>query len=189
MTATDSPAVAAPSSEAANEAETRLYHSATRDSLTGLPNRHYFRDAAERALLLASRQQSPVTVLAVDVDDFDGLIAAHGQPVADAVLQRLAVLLEDRFRRSDLIARLFGASFAVLLPGAGHRNALLLAENLRAAVEAGDAAGDGSPRITISVGVAVAAPDNQAALDPLLDLADDAMRAAKAAGRNRVVEA
>src|SRR3546814_20780261 len=55
--------------------------------------------------------------------------------LADAVVQRLAVLLEDRFRRSDLIARLFGASFAVLLPGAGHRNARLLAENLRAAVE------------------------------------------------------
>ncbi|MFC3674127.1 GGDEF domain-containing protein [Ferrovibrio xuzhouensis] len=196
MTATDSPAVAAPPPEAASEAETRLYHSATRDSLTGLPNRHYFREAAERALLLAGRQQSPVTVLAVDVDDFDGLIAQHGQPLADAVVQRLAVLLEDRFRRSDLIARLFGASFAVLLPGAGHRNARLLAENLRAAVEA-DAGADGNgtgddatlPRITVSVGLAVAAPDNQAALDPLLDLADDALRAAKAAGRNRVTEA
>lgn len=187
MTATDSPAVAAPSTEAASEAETRLYHNATRDSLTGLPNRHYFRDAAERALLLASRQQSPVTVLAVDVDDFDGLIATHGQAVADAALQRLGILLEDRFRRSDLIARLIGATFAVLLPGSGHRNALLLAETLRAAVEADT--DPGRPAITVSVGVAVAAPDNQAALDPLLDLADDAMRAAKAAGRNRVVEA
>src|SRR3546814_17130488 len=88
MTATDSPAVAAPPPDAASEAETRLYHSATRDSLTGLPNRHYFREAAERALLLAGRQQSPVTVLAMDVDDFDGLIAAHGQPLADAVVQR-----------------------------------------------------------------------------------------------------
>src|SRR3546814_8074620 len=99
--------------------------------------------------------------------------------LADAVGQRLAVLLEDRFRRSDLIARLFGASFAVLLPGAVHRNARLLAENLRAAVEA-DAGAEGEaklPRITVSVGLAVAAPDNQAALDPLLDLADDALRA------------
>src|SRR3546814_17902497 len=74
--------------------------------------------------------------------------------LADAVVQRLAVLLEDRFRRSDLIARLFGASFAVLLPGAGHRNARLLAENLRAAVEADEGADGSQPRITVSVGLA-----------------------------------
>jgi diguanylate cyclase (GGDEF)-like protein len=164
---------------AADEAEARdAYHRATRDALTGLSNRHYFREAAERALLLAGRQQSPVTVLAVDVDDFDAL----GDDRRDAALQRLGVLLEDCFRRSDLIARLAGASFAVLLPGAGPDHAQVLAEKLRATVEA-----DGT--ITVSVGIAVAAADNQAALDPFLDLADAALRAARAAGRNRVVEA
>jgi diguanylate cyclase (GGDEF)-like protein len=182
MTATPPSATA----DAAEDAASRLYEAATRDALTGLPNRHFFREAAERALLLASRQQSPVTVLAVDVDGFDRLLDRHGAAAGDAVLQRLGVLLEDLFRRSDLIARLAGPTFAVLLPGAGHRNALVLAEKLRATVEADTG---GAPAITVSVGIAVAAPDNQASLDPLLDLADAAMRAARATGPNRVVEA
>ena len=185
MTDPDQPA-ATPAANPIGDAQARLYQAATRDSLTGLPNRHYFREAAERALLLAGRQQSPVTVLAVDVDDFDALVERHGRDASEAMLQRLGVLLEDRFRRSDLIARLSGATFAVLLPGAGQQHAMVLAENLRAAVEADDGA---SGHLTVSVGVAVASPDNQSSLDPLLDLADAAMHAARAAGSNRVVAA
>lgn len=191
---TDAPAPAAPDPDPDSEAATaRLYHAATRDPLTGLPNRHYFREAAERALLSSGRHLSAVTVLAVQVDGFEALAARHGAAAGDAVLMRLGVLLEDRFRRSDLIGRLDQARFAVMLPGADRAAAHLLAGNLRDAVAADDGTGDGSsrrplPPITVCIGIAVAAPDNQAALEPLLELAQEALDRARAEGPGRIAE-
>lgn len=167
--------------------EAQLEQLARTDALTGLSNRRDFEDRALHELQRARRLDRPLTLLMLDVDHFKQVNDRHGHAAGDQVLQAVAKVCRTQLRDFDLLARLGGEEFAVLLPEAGLVDGLDVAERLRQAIEAaplGEAAGQ-EIRCTVSIGLAVRS-DSDESVAPLLVRADQALYAAKRAGRNRV---
>ncbi|MFG6488170.1 diguanylate cyclase [Roseateles sp. BYS78W] len=172
--------------QAANAA---LEHLATRDPLTGLHNRRSLDARLAEAQALDRRYAVSNGrvhgLLLVDADHFKRVNDQFGHPVGDAVLRQLATLLQASIRVTDMAARFGGEEFAVLLPElAGPQEAVMAAEKIRTAVEAAVFPGVG--KLTISVGVSLASPDD-VDVRPLIDRADAALYEAKRGGRNAVV--
>jgi len=156
------------------------------DYLTGLANRRAFFEAAGLELERSLAAPRPTALVVIDADHFKTINDSHGHPGGDAVLQHLAGLMLQAFREVDMVARIGGEEFAVLLPSTGIDQALEAAERLRALVAGTHAPFDGAAiGYTISAGVAVA-PDGAGGIDGLMRQADRALYAAKRAGRNRV---
>ncbi len=155
------------------------------DALTGLPNRRAFDDALELQIAGWRRKQVAFAVMIIDADHFKVVNDQHGHPAGDAVLRDLAKVLQESLRKMDLIARIGGEEFAALLPSTSGADACLAAEHCRLAVAAHEFQRDGLRLpMTVSIGVAmVDLPDDG---DSLLSRADQALYAAKLAGRNRV---
>lgn len=173
-----------------------LRHTAATDPLTGLFNRRPFESMGRRMLAEAMRRQRPLTLIVIDVDHFKAINDQYGHALGDAVLRALAELLQRELRDSDLLGRMGGEEFAVLLPDTTHAFGLEVAERLRVAVVAMRVAALGvALDVRISLGVAtIAAPDDRAGTidDMFVDLlhrGDLAMYAAKRAGRNQVASA
>jgi diguanylate cyclase (GGDEF)-like protein len=135
----------------------------------------------------ALRSGSPLAAIGLDLDRFKDINDRFGHEAGDTVLAHVGALLTTSVRASDLVGRLGGEEFVILAPDTDAPGAATLAENLRAALER-----EGVPgvdrAITASFGVAVL-PDHAQTSDALLRLADRALYAAKAEGRNRVVVA
>lgn len=171
------------------EVKLKLEQMALHDALTGLANRRKFMDRFEPATARMRRSGAPLALLAVDIDHFKRINDAYGHPAGDEVLVAVGRILERTVRRSDLAARFGGEEFMVLLEETGVAGAVEVAEKLREAVAAerfdvesgGRTVGIG---VTISVGVAVA--ERETSFDDLMERADQALYAAKLAGRNRV---
>jgi len=156
------------------------------DHLTGLANRRAFFEAAEQELQRSQVMPRPTALIVIDADRFKTINDRHGHPGGDAVLRHLAGILGDTFREVDVVARIGGEEFAVLLPSTDLARAVVVAERLRASVAAHPALLDGEQvDYTVSAGVA-AAMDGSGGVDLLLKQADRALYAAKRAGRNRV---
>jgi diguanylate cyclase (GGDEF)-like protein/PAS domain S-box-containing protein len=156
------------------------------DHLTGLANRRAFFDAAELELGRSKHAPRDIALILFDADHFKAVNDRFGHPAGDAVLRHLADTLADTFREVDVVARIGGEEFAVLLPSTDLAAAAAVAERLRALVEASAVTVDAAPiRYTVSAGVAVMSDDADG-LDGMLKRADLALYAAKAAGRNRV---
>jgi diguanylate cyclase (GGDEF)-like protein len=161
---------------------------ATRDELTCLLNRREFdriqREERERAV----RFGHPLGLIMIDVDRFKAINDGHGHPVGDAVLREVARLLLREVRTVDRVARFGGEEFAVLLVQTDAASTLDVAARLCATIagESFTAAGVAGLRVTISAGVASLPNDVRPAGD-LVAAADQALYAAKARGRNRVV--
>lgn len=164
------------------------------DALTGVGNRKRLFSEGQRLLDATLRGGRPVSVLMLDLDHFKRVNDTHGHAAGDAVLAAFAALLRSLLRQSDLFARYGGEEFAVLAPNAGGRQALELAERIRQAVERLEVPVEGKRlRFTVSIGAASLQPRPAAqvhgsveTLEALLGHADEALYAAKAAGRNRV---
>ena len=164
----------------------RRHDDAVRDHLTGLANRRALFEAAERELGRSTLAPRPTTLLVIDADHFKGINDRHGHPGGDAVLRHLAGILSETFREVDVVARIGGEEFAVLLPSTDLARALPVAERLRANVAAQPALIGGQPvPCTVSVGIAVVR-DGGDGIDRLLARADQALYAAKRSGRNRI---
>ncbi len=157
-------------------------HQALRDPLTGIYNRRVLQDALDRALLSAVREDGEVSLTMLDIDDFKAVNDVHGHDMGDEVLRRVAACGRDVVRPGDTFARVGGEEFALLTPGAGAQEALLIAERLRLAVAALEVLPDRA--VTVSAGLATWPAD---ALDggTLGRVADEALYRAKAAGKNR----
>ncbi|NCA72346.1 MAG: PAS domain S-box protein, partial [Sphingobacteriia bacterium] len=176
--------------EAANRAlqaaNIELQRLATTDRLTGLWNRHYFEEAmCAEMRRLARYSEQPLSLLLFDIDHFKSINDTHGHLVGDQVLSALTHRVRQHLRATDVLARWGGEEFVVLLPHTRGEDAVRLAENLRQLV-----AGEPFPevgRVTLSLGVAEFQPDETS--DRWLKRVDDALYAAKTAGRNRVVDA
>lgn len=165
----------------------QLKSQATKDYLTGLANRRHFMERGENELAHAKRYRHALSLLMIDIDHFKNINDAHGHKVGDIVLQELANILRNTFRTVDVIGRIGGEEFAVVLPETELQQALEVAERLRMnAAEADLEQAAGLPlHFTVSVGV-VALAGRDISLGNLLDLADTALYEAKQGGRNRV---
>lgn len=176
-----------------NEAETALQGQAEEitayiceartDALTELPNRRAFDDELSRRMAEWGRNETPVNVLMLDIDHFKKFNDRFGHAAGDAVLVEVARVLRTATRGSDLVARLGGEEFAVVLAGLEASEARRAAERIRKAVAATAFHYEGkSMRITVSCGVAQALTEEEGTA--LVRRSDEALYASKAAGRN-----
>ena len=160
-----------------------------RDALTGLYNRRALRDRLDEQWSRWQREQLPFAVVALDLDHFKRVNDTHGHAVGDQVLEQVAAVLRDQVRLHDVVARMGGEEFVVLLPQASLDHArglgLRLCERLR---QQALPAGPAGVLVTASIGLAVVGPAD-ADVDGVLRRADDALYRAKSAGRDQVQEA
>lgn len=155
---------------------------AATDMLTGLLNRRGF-DAAAEALFAAARRQGRALALAlIDVDHFKAINDRFGHLAGDDVLVRVARLTEASLRGADVVGRMGGEEFVILLPNADGDQASAVAERVRLAIGASTPAGQPELSVTASIGVATLIPGESPAA--LLHRADCALYAAKGSGRN-----
>jgi len=155
------------------------------DGLTGLPNRRRFDEDVEREVLRALRFGRPVSLLMVDLDDFKLYNDAYGHPAGDEVLRALAQVLRQHLRSVDIPARYGGEEFAVILPETDLEQALEVAERLREHVALMHVPFNLKQPITVSIGVATL-PRHAMKPETLVEAADQALYAAKQAGKNQV---
>ena len=155
----------------------------TIDALTGLNNRRAFEHSLAQELALVDRRSTPLSLVIVDVDHFKTINDTHGHAAGDTVLQTIAERLTQCARAIDVVARIGGEEFAVILPNTDAASARGVAERMRAAVE--NEAWLTNP-LTISLGIATLLKHETAS--SLFVRADKAMYAAKEGGRNRVVQ-
>lgn len=161
----------------------RLDDAARTDPLTELDNRRALREHFEREIARADRTRRPLALLVFDVDCFKRYNDAFGHPAGDDALRRLARILDDVTRSTEIVARFGGEEFAVVAPDTDEAGAVALAERIRIAVESEFA--DSTAPLTVSCGIAVHRPGGRSEID-LFAAADFALYAAKDAGRNRV---
>ena len=155
------------------------------DPLTGLLNRHALVPRFVEISLQARLTGQPVSLVLCDVDGFKAVNDEHGHDRGDAVLRDVAYELRKRLRSFELVYRLGGEEFLIVLPGIGLEGGAITAERLREAVE--QAAARRTSPITISLGVSVRQREPTVDYDDAVQAADTALYEAKRAGRNRVV--
>jgi len=166
-------------------AEDRLEELATTDALTGLRNRRRFDTAIAQEWRRAIRQSRPLAMLLIDADHFKIFNDTFGHQPGDLALTTIAGCIAGSVNRAgDCAARYGGEEFAVLLPGASTEEALAVAEKIRRRVEALPAE---PALLTVSIGVASLTPIVTMEWSGLVEAADKALYAAKAAGRNQSV--
>ena len=167
-------------------ANVRLFELATTDPLSGCANRRHFIERAEELMAMSQRHKSPLTLLVLDLDQFKVLNDTHGHPAGDAVLRMMGQVCQQEIRGTDLLGRLGGEEFGILMPHTAAAGAALLAERLRVAIEATETmAARETLRLTASFGLAEKRPGES--FDALYVRADAALYMAKTNGRNRVV--
>jgi diguanylate cyclase (GGDEF)-like protein len=174
------------------QANSRLEELSRSDPLTGLANRRHFDEMKEIEFRRASRLNQPLSVLMCDIDFFKRYNDTYGHAQGDQCLQAVANRLKHVFGRAgELVARLGGEEFAVLLPGANLDQAQQAAERLRqdlAAQALAHGTSQVAPHVTLSIGVAQFDPQSMDRFDQLLQCADEALYRAKRLGRDRIAQ-
>src|SRR3989441_3020554 len=161
----------------------RLLDQALVDPLTGVFNRRYMERCLSDAIERLRRNSAPTSLLLIDVDRFKSINDQFGHATGDTVLKGIVSLIQKRSRKLDLLFRIGGEEFMLLLPDTQEAAAALGAQELRASVAESPLL-DGL-RLTVSLGVSELRPGDS--LDSWMKHADDALYAAKKVGRNRVV--
>ncbi len=157
------------------------------DDLTGVANRRAFFEAAELELTRNRRTPRPTALILFDADHFKQINDRHGHPAGDCVLRQLGMALSATFRQVDVVARVGGEEFAVLLPSSTRDGAAIVAERLRQLIAGQPVMWEGVPiAYTVSAGIAAIDEGESVDLDTLIKRADQALYAAKANGRNRI---
>jgi diguanylate cyclase (GGDEF)-like protein len=153
------------------------------DSLTSIANRRHFFEMANREFSRIRRYKRDLSVLMLDIDNFKAVNDSQGHAVGDKVIVALVELALAKLRHLDVIGRLGGEEFAILLPETANEEAVLVADRLRHSVET-STSGD-IPGITVSIGASTVLAED-ANFEVALNRADKALYQAKSAGRNRV---
>ena len=166
---------------AAEQAARLATAAAETDPLTGVANRRKIAALLDLAIDDAHRERGPLSVAMLDLDHFKWINDSHGHLVGDQVLIQVARVAAASLRGNDVVGRIGGEEFVLLLPHADAAQASAIAERVRGAIAAAGSDPD-LPRVTASLGVATLMPDEDAAA--LLNRADGALYAAKRAGRN-----
>jgi diguanylate cyclase (GGDEF)-like protein len=161
------------------------------DHLTGAANRRRFDQQLEREVERAGRYDHPFCLLLIDIDDFKKINDTFGHETGDEVINRLAKILHDGIRSPDLVARIGGDEFAVLLVETNVVKGFEVADRLRQAIKASDfpTTGSGTIKVTASFGIAELLPDERTTPELLARRADAALYEAKREGRDRVNQA
>lgn len=171
-------------------ANATLQRMSLEDPLTGISNRRRFSVALEQSWRRSARKKQRVSLLMIDVDFFKGVNDLHGHTYGDECLVTLAKIMRLHARRpDDVVARLGGEEFVLLLPDTGSTGAEAVAERLQSAIRSLGVTNDASPfdkKLTVSIGIGTVT-QVQAGVDPtvLVDCADQALYDAKHTGRNR----
>ncbi len=166
--------------------ERRLSELAMTDALTGIPNRLRFTEALAREFERALRHQAPLSCVLIDLDHFKTINDLHGHAVGDAAIKAVGLLLSSHSRVWDHVCRFGGEEFCVVLPETSAEEAVRWGERMRASITNLDVrAGSGSVNVSASFGVASRDEGTRSVKD-MLARADDALRSAKQAGRDRV---
>jgi diguanylate cyclase (GGDEF)-like protein len=152
----------------------KLNAAARTDELTGVANRRVWNERLEQELARAERDELPLSLVLIDLDNFKAYNDALGHPAGDALLRDCAIAWVQQLRTTDVLARIGGEEFGVLLPACPPDDAFLVAERLRSAMPGGQ---------TCSLGVATW--DGTSNASQLYSTADSALYRAKAAGRDR----
>ncbi len=159
------------------------------DGLTGLANRKYFDQSLNLSLKKHSRSQLPMSLLLIDIDYFKKINDSYGHATGDQVIIELANQLRMIFRReTDLVARIGGEEFAIILDNCAEEYASYIAETMRKKVKANTIKHDSaSLSITVSVGVFTCTPKATTELETIYKLADKNLYTAKRSGRDKVI--
>lgn len=160
---------------------------ANTDYLTNLYNRRYFTEQAEREFTRSQRHRLPLTVLSIDIDHFKLLNDNYGHPFGDKILVEISALLLQGRRKEDVVARIGGEEFAIMLPNTTKSKGIALAERIQKQLQDNDfsVTTDGL-KVTVSIGMTILS-ETDACFDELLLRVDKALYKAKNKGRNQVV--
>jgi diguanylate cyclase (GGDEF)-like protein len=172
--------------ERAERTEAELRFLADHDSLTGLLNRRRFRAELDQYVSFTGRYGGRGAVMIIDIDGLKQVNDKLGHQSGDNLIRRVAETLRERIRATDIVARLSGDEFAVLMPQTDTSGALQLGEDLRAQVAEGFPGSAELGTATISVGITMFGGQHGAGAEAVLVSADEAMYTAKEAGRNRI---
>jgi diguanylate cyclase (GGDEF)-like protein len=172
--------------ERAEKTEAELRFLADHDSLTGLLNRRRFRSELDQYVSFTARYGGQGAVMIIDIDGLKEVNDRLGHQAGDTLIRRVSLILRERVRATDLVARLSGDEFAVLMPQSDTAGALQLGEDLRAQVAEGFPLNSEIGRPTISVGITMFGGQDAAGGEAVLVAADQALYKAKAEGRNRI---
>ena len=158
----------------------------TTDHLTGAVNRAHFFKLAEKELAKSRRLSKPLSLVMIDADHFKRINDTAGHQAGDLVLTQIVQEAKANLRSIDVIARLGGEEFCLMLPGTSREEALVIAERVRATIaDSHIETGGGRIQVTVSAGIA-SVTEATSCVNDLLAVADKALYAAKAAGRNCV---
>lgn len=169
--------------------ERKVVELAHTDPLTGLPNRRQFHVVLDEAMARSTRSQTPLCLAIIDIDHFKAVNDRHGHTAGDEVLEDLALRLQAAKRKVDLLARIGGEEFALVMEDTSPPQALVALERLRRAVADQPIPLGNGHRLEASVSMGVAAWQAGSSDRALMEAADQALYAAKRAGRNRVCTA
>jgi diguanylate cyclase (GGDEF)-like protein len=180
------PAALALARERATREANAFAHAAIVDPLSGLFNRRYFHERLEEELQRAQRHKTPVGLLMIDIDDFKSINDRFGHVAGDTVIRGVSDILRRSVRKFDLCTRFGGEEFAIVMPGSGPENSTSVAERIRQRIEAfqPEEPGLADLRVTASIGLSFS---HDMSARELIDRADQALYAAKRAGKNRVI--
>lgn len=159
---------------------------ATLDSLTGLLNRRYFLELAERSFMTAKRYKREFTVMMIDIDDFKLINDKYGHDLGDSVIKLVSRVIVDRLRTVDLVGRYGGEEFVVILPETCKEGAISAAHRIREAISSEIISVPENEKVSCTVSIGVAAFGEQVALVDMIKEADVFLYKAKKNGRNRV---
>jgi len=160
---------------------------ATIDPLTKLFNRRYFTEQADKEFIRAKRYKLSMALISIDIDHFKSINDNYGHPAGDKVLVAVTKQLQDSLRQTDVLARIGGEEFSILLPETTAESAMVFAERIRAEQAKLHITGEWQGEITLSVSIGVSGfhVDDEA-FDVLFSRADKALYQAKNPGRNKV---
>jgi diguanylate cyclase (GGDEF)-like protein len=169
-----------------NERMRELQRQASQDPLTGLKNRRRFEEDLRTELARSRRNRTVGALLTLDLDNFKQVNDTLGHPVGDRVIEEIAGVLGGRTRETDVLARIGGDEFAIVLPDCDAEEAQLVGETIATAVREHVPQPPEVPQITVSVGIATFGTGTETSAESLIAAADAAMYAAKAGGRDAV---
>ena len=160
----------------------------TTDGLTGAANYRYMRNWLTTEFEIATRYKLPLSAIMIDLDNFKSVNDRFGHPFGDFVLKGVAQIIQECSRRADFVARYGGDEFIVILPNTDGSAAANLAQRIYTAIERHSfEEGAHKMQITASLGISTSPADSVTSAETLVDLADRALYAAKAKGRNCIV--